>query len=333
VKRHAIAAGVVIVLCARSAFPQSAVEDVHIEYRAPATCPSEAWVLGRISGRTDRFRQVAVESASRGFVIQIDAVGSSFAGTLEITEREPEPRSTSRRIEGPRCEDVADGLALIAALTIDPRAKLEAVNEKPPQVAPPKPEKPPPPPPPPPPPKMPPPRPSTVPYFELGAGFAGVNGVGPAFLYGVEVFAEGGWLAEHRWFSPGFRLTGRHARHDDVAFDQGSVFFRLTALAVDVCPLRAPIPTVGIRLCANGEFGWLDAEGAGVPDTQQSSRGWAALGGALRISAAMNRIGLEAAIGGEAPLRRDRFFFFESEVGDVNPVVVYVGLAITGRIY
>jgi hypothetical protein len=332
VKRHAIAAGVVTVVGARSASAQPAVEDVHIEYRAPASCPSEAWVLGRISGRTDRFRQVAIEQAARKFVIAIDQAGPSFAGALEITELQPEPHSTSRRIEGPRCEDVADGLALIAALTIDPRAKLEASEEKPTEVAPLKPKESPPPPKPPPARKAPPP-PSTVPYWELGAGFAGMSGPATAFLYGVEAFVEGGWLAQRRWFSPGFRLTGRHARHDDLAFDQGSVFFRLTTLAVDACPIRAPIPTVGVRLCANGEFGWLDAEGAGVADAEQSRRGWAALGGALRVSAAIDRLGVEASFGAEAPLRRDRFFFFDSEVGEVSPVVLYVGLAITGRIY
>lgn len=331
-KRHAIAAGVVTVVGARSASAQPAIEDVHIEYGAPATCPSEAWVLGRISGRTDRFRQVDVDNAARKFVIHIDTFGSSFAGTLEVTEREPEPRSTSRRIEGPRCEDVADGLALIAALTIDPRAKLQASEEKRVEVAPPRPKESPPPPGRPPVRKAPP-RPSITPYWELGAGFSGMSGPAPAFLYGVEAFVEGGWLAEHRWFSPGFRLSGRHARHDDLAVGQGSVFFRLTTLAVDVCPIRAPVPAVGVRLCANGELGWLDAEGAGVPNIEQSHRGWAALGGALRASAGVDRIGLDAAFGAEAPLRRDRFFFFDSEVGEVSPVVLYVGLAITGRIY
>lgn len=330
-KRLTAAAGLMTFVGLRNASAQPAQEDVHIEVRVAEGCPSESWVLGRIGGRTDRFRQVAKDRASRTFVLDIKQSGALYTGSLEITEREPAPRSTSRRIEGARCEEVADGLALIAALTIDPRAKLEAVEVKPAEAQPPVPEKPAAPPPPEPKPKLPLP-PTSVPYFEIGAGFIGMSGAAPALLYGGEGFLEAGWLAPRRWFSPGLRVGFRHARHDGVSFEQGTAFFGLSAFAADFCPVRAPIPTVGLRLCVTGEFGWLEAQGLQASEPQQSTRGWAALGSAFRASASTNRIGVELSFGAEAPLRRDRFFL-ESQVGEVSAVVLYAGLAITGRIY
>ena len=326
-KRLAVAAGLVTVIGLRSASAEPALEDVHIEYRAPKGCPTEPWVLGRILGRTDRIRQVAGDHAARTFSIEIVESGAGYSGTLEITEPEPEGRSTSRRIEATRCEEVADGLALIAALTIDPRAKLEAPDEKPAAAEPPIPEKRPQAPAPKP---TPPPPRRTVPYLQLGVGFVGVSGAAPALLYGGELFVEAGRIAPRGWFSPGLRLTLRHARNDSVAFDQGTAHFRLSAIAADLCPLRAPVPTLGLRLCATGEVGRLDAQGSQAPDPQ-SRRGWAAVGSVLRASASTNRIGVEASIGCEAPLRRDRFVS-DSQIAEVKLVVLFAGLAVTGRI-
>ena len=330
-KRLAAAACLVTVLGSRSAFAQAAREDVRLVYQAAEGCPTESWLVGRIAGRTDRFREVAAGQTGRTFSIVITGSDGAYSGTFEITELEPSPRSSSRHIDAKSCEEVADGLALIAALTIDPRAKMEAVDEQPPKVEKPVPVTPPPPPPPkPPPPAQNPDR--SAPYFELGAGFVGVTGAAPTLLYGGEGFVEAGFRSPLRWFSPGLRIAYRDALRDGVAFDQGSAYFRLSVVAVDLWPLRAPIPVVGIRLCAAGELGWLEAQGSEGASSVESRRGWGALGTALRIGASTSRVGIEASFGAEAPLRRDRFFF-ESEIGEVNIIVFYAGLALTGRIY
>jgi hypothetical protein len=171
----------------------------------------------------------------------------------------------------------------------------------------------------------------SVPYLRLGAGFVGLSGVAPALLYGGEGFVEVGRANEKRWFSPAARLTFRYARHDSIEFAEGTAQFRLTTFAADLCPLRAPIPTVGLSLCATGEVGWLDAEGSQAPDPQASRRTWAAMGSLFRASVSASRIGAEMSIGAEAPLRRDRFLF-DSAIGGVKLVVLVAGVAITGRI-
>jgi hypothetical protein len=331
VKRLAVAAGFVTAAGLRNASAQPAIEDVHIEYRAPSACPTERWVLGRILGRTDRFRRVEGGLPGRIFSIDITQSGSSYSGTLEITETVPEPRSTARRIEATTCEDVADGLALIAALTIDPKARVEAPPEGPPQAVPPPSKERPPAPNPATPPRPPRSKSPSVPYLRLGAGFVGVSGVAPALLYGGEGFVEVGRANEKRWFSPALFLAFRYARHDSIVFAEGTAQFRLSTFAAGLCPLRAPIPTVGLSLCATGEVGWLDAEGSQAPNPQHSRRAWAALGSLLRASVSAHRIGVEASIGAEAPLRRDRFLF-DSQVGGVELVVLSVGVAITGQI-
>jgi hypothetical protein len=337
VKRLALAAGLVTVVAVRHASAQAPIEDVRIVYRAPDACPSEAWALRRIEGRTDRFRRVTGDASVRTFTIDITEAGPRFAGILSITEPGPPARTTSRRIEAPLCAEVADGLALIAALTIDPRAKLEAPPEEPPPEAPAEP-KPPPSQPTPPPAKPPPAKPQPLaraperarPYLRLGAGFAAVSGIAPDALYGGQWLVEGG-LGNKAWFSPALRLTARHVRRDGLDFDQGTAHFRHTAAALDVCPLRAPIETLELRPCLTAELGSLSAEGTNNDRPESHHRAWAALGALARIGLDFPGIGLELGFGAEAPLRRDRFRF-DTQIGEVKAVVLVFGLAITGKI-
>jgi hypothetical protein len=337
-KRLVVLAGLFTASIAQRALAEGAIEDVRIEYRAPEACPSEAWLLGRLQARTDRFRRVMDDRPARSFGIEIAHLGGSYVGTLTITEPQAEARPTSRRIEAPDCTEVAEGLALIAALTIDPRAKLEAPIEKSPE--------PPPPPPPPPPPVVKPPPPSPPPQAEeparklelrLGAGFVGSSGVAPELMYGGEGFFEVALADDRAWFAPALRLTFlRHVRREDIRFAEGTAHFRLTTMALDLCPLRAPVPILELRLCATAEGGLLEAEGTDTQDPDQSVRFWSALGARLRIGAELGRIGVQASVGAEAPLRRDSFVFDSPggpvTVNEVDAVVWLAGLGVSVRV-
>jgi len=294
-------------------------------------------MVRRIRSRTDRFRRATDESA-RLFSISISQAVGRYSGTLEITEPGPTPRTTWRRIEAPNCIEVADGLALIAALTIDPRAKVEAPEESEleptpgqeevvaPTPVPTTGEKPVP---------LPPPvtpEPAGKAYFGYGAGFTGTSGVAPVIMYGAMGFVEGSLPSRSAWFGPAARLTLRHVRHEGVSFPGGVAHIRLTTLALDLCPIRSATPAIELRLCGTVEAGSLEAEGTETDIPEQHRRGWFAAGGLVRATILLGRIGIEPGGGLLAPLRRDSFEFDSTQVGEVENVVLFAGLAITGRI-
>jgi len=334
-KRLVVLAGLITATLSEHAAAEGAIEDVRIEYRAPEACPSEAWLLGRLEARTDRFRRVTDDRPARSFGIEIAQLAGGYVGTLTITEPQAEARPTSRRIEAPDCTEVAEGLALIAALTIDPRAKLETPIEKAPEQPPPPPPpvvKPPPPPPPPQPEE-----PVRKLELRLGLGFVGSKGVAPDVTYGGEGFFEVALADERTWVAPALRLTFlRHVRREDIRFAEGTAHFRLTTMALDLCPLRAPVPVLELRLCATAEGGLLEAEGTDTQDPDQSVRFWSALGARLRIGAELGRIGVQASVAAEAPLRRDSFVFDSQggpvTVNQVDAVVWLVGLGVSVRV-
>lgn len=330
-KRLVVLAGLITATLSERAAAEGAIEDVRIEYRAPEACPNEAWLLARLEARTDRFRRVSDDRPARSFGIEIAQLAGGYVGTLTITEPQADARPTSRRIEAPDCTEVAEGLALIAALTIDPRAKLETPTPKP------VPEQPPPPPPPvakPPPAPRVQEQPTRKLELRLGAGFIGSSGVAPELTYGGEGFFEVALGDYSSWFAPALRLTFlRHVRREDIRFPEGTAHFRLTTMALDLCPLRAPVPVLELRLCGTAEGGLLEAEGTDTQDPDQSVRFWSALGGRLRIGAELGRIGIQASFGAEAPLRRDSFVFDSAAgpvtVNEVDAVVWLAGLGVS----
>jgi hypothetical protein len=347
--RRLAAAAFFITAVTQHAASQAAIEDVRFEYRAPAGCPSEAWAVKRIQTRTDRFRRVTDGASARSFVIAISEGAGGFVGTLAITEPDP-ARTTSRRIEAPRCIEVADGLALIAALTIDPRAAEapplgDATSDSeesagsettapPPEVPAATPE----------PSPVPPARsavedagaddrelaaPSSS-YVRVGAGFVGTSGVAPQPMYGGQVLAELGVTPGQRWLAWAARLNLRHVRRERLEFAEGNASFRLSTASAEICPIRVPVPKLELGPCVTGEIGLLEAEGTETNEPQQSQRTWAAFGALLRAGVAVGWLGVEASAGAVAPLRRDRFLI-ASEIGEVDFLVWSAGVALTGR--
>jgi hypothetical protein len=347
--RSLAVAAIVVTTVARNAYAEPAIEDVRLEYRAPKSCPSEAWVVRRIQTRTDRFRRVTDADTARTFSIAIAESPAGYFGTLEITEHEP-GRTTSRRIEAPQCIEVADGLALISALTIDPRAaSVDAPIETPGaeqtagQETPGRETKP----------ETPSPQPrasqpgpeidegeddtSSAPgasrksYVRLGAGAVAIGGVAPQLMYGGQVFAELGVRPGQHWLAWAARLNLRHVRREGLAFPEGKAHFRLSTVGVDLCPIRVPVPTLELGPCATGDVGLLESEGSDNPDSRQSRRAWVALGALLRAGVTLNHVGLEASGGAVAPLRRDRFVL-ATQIGEVDFLVWSAAIAVTGTI-
>src|SRR5262249_9212923 len=93
-------------------WPVLPADAIHIEYSAPAGCPSEAEFAWQVRARV---RQVGAPARKYAVVLTVD--GTRARGTLRVEE---ETRTTVRDISGATCDEIAEGLALIMALVIDP---------------------------------------------------------------------------------------------------------------------------------------------------------------------------------------------------------------------
>jgi hypothetical protein len=132
---------------------------VRFELSGPPGCADDARLASEVRARTSRVRDAAPgESPDLTLRVRIDVAHGAAKGELVLTDSQG--ASTRRELSGESCEAVVSGLALVAALAIDPSASTAAVApvESRARAQPP----PPPPSPPPPPPPAPPPMPAPV---------------------------------------------------------------------------------------------------------------------------------------------------------------------------
>ena len=107
-------------LCAPVARAQAS-GSFQLEYAAAADCPSASAFAARIQDHTPLARQAGAHEAARRFRAVFDTSGRSTTGRLEIIE--VDGRLSVRMVEGRDCPEVADALALVAAIVIDPNAR------------------------------------------------------------------------------------------------------------------------------------------------------------------------------------------------------------------
>ena len=94
-------------------------EPIRLEYRAGAGCPAEAAFVDRIRARTARARFVRAGGRVRTFTVELEG-GARPSGSVTVVNG---PRTEgTRRLEADTCSDVADALALMVALALDPHA-------------------------------------------------------------------------------------------------------------------------------------------------------------------------------------------------------------------
>jgi hypothetical protein len=101
------------------AWAQEVGEPIHIEYQAAEGCPLEADFVARVLERSAAARLVARREATRTFIVNLET-GSPPSGSVTVTEGDHS--QGARRLEADSCEHVADALALIVALALDPHA-------------------------------------------------------------------------------------------------------------------------------------------------------------------------------------------------------------------
>lgn len=323
-----IAAGLVLTA---SASAEDATELVRLEYSAGPDCPGRSTFEARVLARTAKARFVE-QGDTRTFEVSMYG-GTSASGMLTVH------RGNSiegvRRVAGESCAEVAEGLALVVALAIDPTAlgratpsatatssdvpvtgdvaTTTAPSEQPASATP---------------------APRSASAFPaaepgLSAGhdaapaahvqrtphtlFLGVDasiagGVSPTSLVAITPLV--GWRASiHGWLAPSVRASLAEASSGAVGAQEGSALFSWTVGRVDGCLFGWPQERAHLLACARLEAGVLGATTTGIPGARSVDRGWAAAGPLVRGEwELLGPLFVEVDVASLLRLTTDRFF-------------------------
>jgi hypothetical protein len=286
----------------------AASEVVRLDYRAPPEgCPNEAEFARRLGERLTRARLAAPEEFARTLLVELTLDAEGAAGRLEFVSESGE--SFSRSVSGPTCDDVATGMALVAALAVDAELAVEPPPEPEPE---PEPEPLPPPPPrrraPPPRRPSPPPPPEEPSGWFVSAGGGLVTWVSPtAALWGS---IGGGYELEE--FGPHFRVEGYTTR-GTLERDSREASFTGYGGRLEACPVAVGIPgVVGLEPCAATYVGVSLAEGmpsAALPTAHSDESFWLSASVVVRASVLLGVVWFEASTELGVPITRKEYIF------------------------
>ncbi|HVY25903.1 MAG TPA: hypothetical protein VHB79_05100 [Polyangiaceae bacterium] len=307
---------------------------------AAAGCPSETEFVSEIMARVTRPVRFGAGGAAVQMVVTLFPNGEQVTGKLEVSRATSEP--THRDFTASSCEEVGSALALVAALSLDPNARTDALPVRavgtqgaaaaPVAEAPASPVAPPP--------KAPAPTtaaPASPPLNDTRYGYwvgmagSGVLGAAPKPL-GLVGLSAGLRGVRERLLSPSLQLTAAWGK-TGVTGPAGSPGEFTWALGrLELCPLSVSL-SEPLRLdpCAALEVGRLTARGADtsvVPVTAE--RWWVAPGATVSLHAHFDSWFVRAGASALFPATRDEFVFREPNrsVHQASPVVVGVSLAL-----
>jgi hypothetical protein len=264
-----------------TAVPASAepIEPVGLVYRAHAGCPDASQFWRSVASRTKQPRHVDAGDAPRTFQVTIERKGGESLGHLVVLGRDG--RHEEREARDGSCEEVAEALAIMLALTIDSQVPppVPVASSPPPRVAPPLQA-----PSPPPSPSTPAPHPNVArPGLEgaLGVHALAEGATSSGISWGGAFFGQIGFAQGWR---PAFRASIESAHGLPVALVTGAARTELLAGAFDACPVRFAISTGAfVGPCARVELGVLRAAGLELPDARSTTAPWLAFGGVGRL--------------------------------------------------
>ena len=338
--------------------PVDQAEAVRFTYVAPQACPDAEAFVKEVHARTTRFQIVSFGENLRAFEVVIAQTGNNFRGSVSVTGGGG--AASLRTVDGTDCEEVGRTLALVTALSIDPKAlsspspgDTSSANAPAPttpapaaSVDPPKPPDPPASPPPPtataakdpaPPPTEE--EPAPPPSAQSSRGWR-MDVLGGAFVQSVDapsaVFGGavllGLTLGGERTLAPMFRVGVAWASSGSLDADPGAASFTWTAGRAEVCPLRGPARgPLDFRPCLTGDFGVVSASATGVSNPQSHTRPWVTLGAlALAEWVPLDPLFVEAELSLSTPLERDQFFVKPTPVVYQAPVFVPAGMLALG---
>ncbi|APR76032.1 RNA polymerase sigma factor RpoE [Minicystis rosea] len=317
----------------RREVPDTDMEEPH----DPAPAPDE---------RLDRERARPAEpgEAATVFEVEVGQLGEDHVGRLLV---ESTRGRSVRSIDGPSCAEVVSGLALIAALTIDPGASLAASTRA--SKPAPKPDPTPAPSPPEhadtpsllaaPPlpdrldtlqraPHSPSPRPAPT-GFRWTVGLDGVApvGIAPRVIMGAGPFVQ---MRAERPYGWALRLSAAYATSGAIDTGPSRASFAWGAGRLEGCPVTVrPASRLLIYPCVVAEGGFVRARGftsAAIVEAREVKIPWLSLGTGLRVEleAMKDRLVIAALGGLDFPFVRQRFVFANPEM-EIHAIPVVTG--------
>lgn len=95
-----------------------ALAKASLAYQAPEGCPTQPEFVAAVATRGADFGGAETKDASRVMVVSIRKQEGVFAGTFHV--REEQSATDKREVSGPSCTEVADALAVVAAIALRP---------------------------------------------------------------------------------------------------------------------------------------------------------------------------------------------------------------------
>jgi hypothetical protein len=277
-------------------------------YVAPEACPDREAFIRAVEKRLPGWKHDET-SAERSVQVHVQSTPAGFIGTVSLDQT----RSV-REIDGPRCDAVVRGLALVAAVALDPTSAVTTEPAEDPPAQQPRPAAPPAPPSPPAlvGPALPQQTRAAKPA-RLSFGFGAAGGIlfgpAPSALYGVEV--RGLVADSDRRFVA--HLGAGRLVNGDVAVTSGRASFELTYAELAGCyrPIRGSV--LAVSTCLTLQAGSLAASGEPTPplvEPKTSRQLWAAAGGRIELAFPLGRnLELGAGAGAGTPFRKYEYLF------------------------
>jgi hypothetical protein len=275
-----------------------------LSYRAGQGCPHESVFVREIVARTSQAK-FSESGAGHHFGVEVRQVVGRSVGRIEIREAGGEP--SFREVDGTTCEEVVSGLALIAALTLDPEASLSPVAKEAPAVAPPV--------------RKPPPARATKPLEAPRKPWRGAVGVEAGITGGIAPapFATGTVFVElEKIDTLSFRLALAYGLPVSVAAGERSGQLDWLAGRLQVCPVHLSIVrSLWAAPCAGLEVGRVGGEGlpgGGVDVPHAGMWVWFAAVGGAELVLDLRRVLLRVQGGAMIPFLRHTFIFEQPTV-------------------
>jgi hypothetical protein len=295
-----------------------AILPVRLTVESSGNCPGREVFLSELQARSARVREARADERAQAMRVELSSSHGQASGRLIFRPLDGplEGQDLQRDLRGADCRSVLEGLALVAALILDPAAASPEEPEPvapatgPPDTAAP---------PPAPPPVLPPEadarrRPSVAirssdrTRVSLGAAIEVAAGLGPDPAVMVRAFIDVVLPAPLSTASTRLSLGRSDARSVDTAV--GSAQITLTDVRWEPC-LDLWSPAMWrVRGCGIVEGGVIDGAGTNTNAPRTASRTLVELGLALRPTLLVrDRLILGFMVGMSVPLARYRFYF------------------------
>jgi hypothetical protein len=326
-------AALAVALLSQSAASEAGTA-VRLEVRGAAGCTSRADLTARIKARSSRIT-VADDAGVSAEVAVVSQRPGAVAAELVLANAGAE--QPPRRVVARSCAEVADAVALIIAVTLDPNLKPAPDVAPAPAPAARSEERPAPATTPPAPPvavepaAAPPPAAKRPIGTQLGAYLTGqaIVGPAPAVMPGIAIQVMAALDRDGPW-APALFVGATHVWRSELAEPGGQASFTLDAATLDACPLRLRWSRLAARPCASALIGRLEARGSDTAHAASSTRPFAAAGASVTAGFG-STVELFTRLGADVTVIRDSYELGASVFHRAAPITFSASLGIGTR--